>query len=138
MARPRGYVENVAHAIALAATSDQAAGHIYNVCDEPTISELAWQMRIAKEMAWTGKFVVLPREQTPKHLLQPGNAAQHVVCSSARIRAELGYKEPVAIDEAIRRTAAWEQTNEPRSINPQEFNYVAEDTALANSPLGHD
>ena len=28
---PRGYVENVAHAIALAATSDQAAGRVYNL-----------------------------------------------------------------------------------------------------------
>ncbi|PYV65039.1 MAG: NAD-dependent dehydratase, partial [Acidobacteria bacterium] len=29
---PRGYVENIAHAIALAATSNQAAGRVYNVC----------------------------------------------------------------------------------------------------------
>src|SRR5437660_11464036 len=78
---PRGYVDNVAHAIALAATSDQAAGRIYNICDEPTLPELAWQTMIAKEMRWNGKLVVLPRERTPKHLLQPGNAAQHVICS---------------------------------------------------------
>jgi nucleoside-diphosphate-sugar epimerase len=129
---PRGYVENVAHAIALAATSDQASGRIYNICDEPTLPELAWQTMIAKEMRWNGKLVVLPRERTPKHLLQPGNAAQHVICSSARIRAELGYKEPVGINEAIRRTAAWEQRNEPSAINPQQFDYDTEDAALAN------
>ncbi len=29
---PQGYVENVAHAIALAATSEPAGGHVYNVC----------------------------------------------------------------------------------------------------------
>src|SRR6266849_792467 len=40
---PRGYVENVAHAIALAATSEQAAGRIYNICEEPSLSELEWQ-----------------------------------------------------------------------------------------------
>jgi nucleoside-diphosphate-sugar epimerase len=82
---PRGYVENVAHAIALAATSDQAAGRIYNICDEPSLSELEWQTAIAKQMNWPGKFVVLSRERVPKHLLQPGNAAQHVVVSSERI-----------------------------------------------------
>lgn len=129
---PRGYVENIANAIALAATSDQAAGRVYNVCQEPTLSELAWQKRIAKQVRWNGRFVVLPRERTPKHLLQPGNPAQHVVASSERIRAELGYKEPVGIDEAINRTVAWEQKNQPSIINSQQFDYDAEDAALSS------
>lgn len=129
---PRGYVENVAHAIVLAATSGHAAGRVYNICQEPTLTELEWQGRIAAEMKWNGKFVVLPRERTPKHLLQTGNAAQHVVCSSARIRAELGYEELVKIDDAIRRTIAWEQANPPGTINPQQFDYDAEDAALSN------
>jgi len=128
---PRGYVENVAHAIALAATSDRAAGRVYNICEEPTLSELDWQARIAKQMNWPGRFVVLPRERTPKHLLLPGNAAQHVVATSKRIRTELGYKELVEIDEAIQRTAAWEQRNPPSTINLQQFDYDAEDAALA-------
>jgi nucleoside-diphosphate-sugar epimerase len=131
---PRGYVENVAHAIAVVATSDQAAGRIYNICEEPSLPELAWQTRIAKQMNWTGKFVLLPRGQTPKHLLQPGNAAQHVVASSERIRTELGYEELVEIEEAIRRTIAWEQRNPPSTGNPQQFDYSAEDAAIANLP----
>ena len=131
---PRGYVENIAYAIALAATSDQAAGRVYNVCEEPTLSELAWQTRIATQAHWSGKFVVLPRERTPKHLLQPGNAEQHIVASSERIRADLRYMELVDIDEAIRRTIAWEQSNPPTTIDPQQFNYDAEDAALASGP----
>jgi nucleoside-diphosphate-sugar epimerase len=129
---PRGYVENIAHAIGLAATSDQAAGRVYNVCEEPTVPDLAWQMRIAEQKGWPGKFVVLPREQTPRHLLLPGNTAQHVVVSSERIRTELRYKELVEIEEAIQRTIAWEQRNPPGTINPQQFDYDAEDAALAN------
>ena len=128
---PRGYVENIAHAIALAATSDQAAGRVYNICEEPTLPELDWQARIAKQINWPGRFVVLPRERTPKHLLLPGNAAQHVVATSDRIRTELGYKELVEIEEAIQRTAAWEQRNPPSTINLQQFDYDAEDAALA-------
>jgi nucleoside-diphosphate-sugar epimerase len=130
---PRGYVENIAHAIAIAATSNQAAGRIYNVHQEPTLSELEWQKTIAAELKWKGQFIVLPRERTPMHLLLPGNAAQHVVCSSARIRSELGFKEPITTDEAIRRTIAWEQANPPAVINPSQFNYDAEDSALAGS-----
>jgi len=131
---PRGYVENIAHAIALAATLDQAVGRIYNVCEEPVLSELAWQTRIGAQAQWHGKFVVMPRERTPKHLLQPGNPAQHVVVSSERIRAELGYKEPVDSDQAIRRTIAWEQNNPPATINLQQFDYAAEDAALDRRP----
>ena len=130
---PRGYVENIAHAIALAAASEQAAGRVYNICDEPTVSELEWQTRIGRGAQWSGKFVVLPRERTPRHLLQPGNAAQHIVASSQRIRTELGYKEVVNIDEAIRRTMVWEKNNPPTTINPQQFDYDAEDAALASA-----
>jgi CheY-like chemotaxis protein len=64
--------------------------------------------------------------------LQPGNAAQHIVASSGRIRAELRYKELIDIDEAIRRTIAWEQDNPPSTINPQQFDYDAEDAALTS------
>jgi nucleoside-diphosphate-sugar epimerase len=80
----------------------------------------------------SGEFVVLPREKTPTHLLQPANAAQHIVASSERIRADLRYTELVDIDEAIRRTIAWEQSNPPTTIDPQQFNYDAEDAALAS------
>ena len=85
-------------------------------------------------MNWNGKFVLLPRGQTPKHLLQSGNAAQHVVASSGRIRTGLGYEEPVEIEESIRRTIAWEQQNPPGAVDPQQFDYSAEDAALANVP----
>ena len=130
---PRGYVENVAHAIAIAATSDRAAGSVYNICEEPTLPELEWQRKIAGQMKWAGRFVVLARERVPKHLLLPGNAAQHVVASSERIRSELGYREPVESDEAIRRTIAWEQQNPPSTIHEQQFDYAAEDAALAKT-----
>src|SRR6202008_408022 len=128
----RGYVDNIAHAIALAATSVQAGGRGYNVCDELALPEVEWQAKIAKQTDWTGKFVVLPRARTPAHLLQPGNAAQHLVVSSDRIRAELFYNERVDVEEGIRRTIAWQQQNTPQVINPQQFDYVAEDAALEN------
>ena len=75
---------------------------------------------------------MLPRDRTPAHLLQPGNTAQHLVVSSDRIRTELLYKERVEVEEGIRRTIAWEQPNSPRVINPQQFDYIAENAALAN------
>jgi nucleoside-diphosphate-sugar epimerase len=128
---PRGYVENVAAAIALAAESEQAAGRIYNVAEWPAFSELEWAKKIAAQMRWPGEFVVLPPERAPKHLLPPGNSAQHWVASSERIRSELGYREPIALEESIRRTVEWEAANPPLGITFYQFDYPAEDAALA-------
>lgn len=128
---PRGYVENVAAAIALAATDDRAARRIYNVCEEPSFSELEWSRKIASATRWEGEFVTLPVERTPPHLMRLGNAAQHWTASSTRIRRELGYKEPVAIDEAIQRTIRWELANPPDDVLAQ-FDYAAEDAAVAD------
>jgi nucleoside-diphosphate-sugar epimerase len=128
---PRGYVENVAAAIALAAIAERAARRIYNVCEEPSFSELEWTRKIASEMEWEGEFVVLPVERTPRHLLKPGNPAQHWTASSARIRRELGYQEPVAIEQAIRQTIRWEQENPPAVAFLAKFDYAAEDAAAA-------
>ncbi len=128
---PRGYVENTAHAIALACTSERARGRIYHVCDEPTVSELQWQEKIAEQAHWRGRFVVLPRAKTPKHLLMPGNAAQHLVADCGRIRRELGYEQPVSTEQAILRTIEWQLRNPPRQPLFAQFDYAAEDAALA-------
>ena len=127
---PRGFVTNVAAAIALAATDRRATRRIYNICEEPPFSELEWAQKITREMEWDGDFVVLPPERTPRHLLQPGNYAQHWTASSARIRDELGYTEPVGIEQAIQQTIRWERENPPTTPLAQ-FDYPAEDAALA-------
>ena len=99
---PRGYVENVAAALALAAVSERAAGRVYNVAEAPAFSELEWARKVAAAAGWTGRFITLPKERTPAHLVMPGNTAQHWEADSARIREELGYRELVGLDEASR------------------------------------
>jgi nucleoside-diphosphate-sugar epimerase len=129
MRTPRGYVENVAAGIALAAKSDKAAGQIYNVCEAESFSELEWARKIAAATRWRGELVVLHHDKAPQHLHWPGNTAQHLVVSSEKIRGELNYREPVARDEAIRRTIEWERTHPP--ADPPALNYEAEDQAVA-------
>lgn len=126
---PRGYVENVAAALALAAVSERAAGHVYNVAETPAFSELAWAGKIAAATRWDGDFITLPKERMPAHLGQPGNSAQHWDADSTCVRRELGYKELVPADEAIRRTIGWERANLPAEFNPHRFDYAAEDAA---------
>lgn len=124
---PRGYVENVAMAIALAATSERAAGRTYIVAEQPAYSELEWAKRIAEQAGWRGEFVELTRNRAPQHLQFPGNFAQHGDASSARIRQELGFEDPVALEAAIRRTITWERANPPQQAPG--FDYAAEDAA---------
>jgi nucleoside-diphosphate-sugar epimerase len=124
---PRGYVENVAAAIALAVTAERAAGRTYIVAEQPAYSELEWAKKMAEQGGWRGEFVVLPCDQAPEHLRFPGNAAQHGDASSARIRQELGFRDPVPLEEAIRRTIAWERANPPAHI--PDLHYEAEDAA---------
>ena len=127
---PRGYIEDVGAAVALAATEPQSAGRIYNVCEPESFGELDWARKIAAATGWDGEFVVLPHDKTPKHLLWPGNTAQHLVVSSDRIRQELGYRELLPREEAIRRTIEWERANPPAQPMAV-FDYAAEDDALA-------
>lgn len=126
---PRGYVDNVAHAIRLAVESPQS-GRIYNVCEEPCLSELEWHHEIQKQTDWKGRFVLLPRERMPKHLLVPGNFQQSIAVSGERIRRELGYREQIPYGEAIGHTLEWERKHPPPVIDPGQFDYDAEDRAL--------
>jgi nucleoside-diphosphate-sugar epimerase len=126
---PRGYVENVAAAIALAATDDRAAGRVYNVGDAESATELEWAGRIAAAAGWKGQFVTLPADRLPPHLVMPGNFDQHWTTDTGRIRKELGYREVVAEADAIRRTIDWDRATPPPPTAPG-FDYDAEDAAL--------
>jgi nucleoside-diphosphate-sugar epimerase len=126
----KGYVEDVAAAIALAGASDGAKGRIYNVGEADTLTELEWAKRIAHVMEWDGDFILLPDERLPPHLRAPGETAQHWVADTARVREELGFREMVGRDEAVRETVKWERENAPVGFTPHQFDYEAEDRTL--------
>jgi nucleoside-diphosphate-sugar epimerase len=127
----RGYVEDVGAAIALAATRSSAAGRIYNVGEEAQPTELEWTRAVARAAGYAGQVVALPAALTPAHLLPPGNTGQHWTTSSARIRRELGYTEAAAPEAALVRTLEWERAHPPEHVDPAQFDYAAEDAALA-------
>jgi nucleoside-diphosphate-sugar epimerase len=133
----KGYVENVAAAVVLAVTDERATGPIYNVGEEEALSEGEWVRAIGVAAGWSGDVVIVPEDRLPGHLVPDTNTDQHLVVDTTRIREELGYREAVARDEALRRTVAWERAHPPEEADPQTFNYAAEDALLAESE-GHD
>ena len=85
------FVENVAHAIVLAATHPKAAGRIYNVGEAytPTISE---------RLHWLPPSAIEPDRDSAF------NFAQNICYDTTRIRTELGYRELIPEHEAVLQT----------------------------------
>ncbi len=127
-----GYVEDVAAAIALAVTNDCAAGRVYNVGEEDTPT-VGGRVRLLKRLAgWDGQLLFVPRRFLPAHLKDKYNYRQDLVVDSSRIRDELGWREKILPDEALRRTMEWERAN-PSTVDPAQFNYAAEDEVVVFS-----
>jgi nucleoside-diphosphate-sugar epimerase len=127
----RGYVGNVAAAIALAVTDSRATGRIYHVCEEPTLTEKEWVQAIGKAAGWNGTIITLPEEQLPERLARKINTSQDLLYDITRIRQELGYREPISLDEALKETIAWQRANPPGDVDANLFDYALEDAVLA-------
>jgi nucleoside-diphosphate-sugar epimerase len=128
-----GYVENVADAIALAVTDERAAGQIYNVGEPFTFTMAEWVGKVGQTAGWQGRVVSVSHGRLPEPLRWDINAEQDIVVDSSRIRRELGYRERVDLEEALKRTVAWERANPPKEIDLKEFDYEAEDAFLRNT-----
>lgn len=127
----RGYVENVAEAIALAVCDERATGRTYNVGETEVITEAEWTRLVGQAAGWDGDVIELPAGELPRHLDPKLHNNQHLVCNTTRIRQELGYEEDVSREEALRETVAWERRNSPEEVEAGQFDYAAEDEALA-------
>src|SRR5262249_32808718 len=121
------YVDDVATAVALAATSPAAAGRVYNVAEPTASTEAEWVAKIGAVVGWNGRGVAVPKGELPGGF----NTDQDLVGDSTRIRAELGFKEIVKPDGALRETVRWEQNHLPEET----VDYAREDTLMAE--LGH-
>jgi nucleoside-diphosphate-sugar epimerase len=126
----RGFVENVADAIALAVVSEGAASRIYNVGEPEALSEREWVQSMARAAGWRGQILVLEKSAMPAHLLDDHPYENHLSSDTSRIRAELGYKERVGRERALELSIEWERENPPAEINEARFDYEAEDAAI--------
>lgn len=127
----RGYVENVAAAIALAVTDERAAGRIFNVGDEHAPTEREWIERIGVAAGWKGRIVAMPDEQLPEALRQSFDWRYHLATDTRHIREGLEYREHVGETVALQRTIEWER-KQPR----RQMNYAPEDAALQATHRG--
>lgn len=130
-----GYVENVAAAITLAVTDEQASNRIYHVAEPEVLCERERISRIGRIAGWQGNVVAVPKNQLPAEWMLPFNTNQHWFVDTTRIRQELIYSEVVSLDEALRRTLDWQGSHLPQESSPWAapylLDYATEDAVLA-------
>lgn len=98
----RGYVEDVAAAIALATVSPAASGQTLNVGEPDALSELEWLHAVGAAATWPGTIMTDPRAAPSRS----ANWTTSLAVRTRRIRDTLGYVEPIGRLEGLRRTVA--------------------------------
>lgn len=129
----RAFVGNVAEAIAKAVLDDRARGRIYNVAEPPGRTEPRWIEAIAEQAGWSGEIIPLSTDRLPAHLRDDLNREQSLVVDTTRLRTELGYQEPIPLDDAMHETVEWELREMPDELPG--FDYEAEDAAIPDPTL---
>jgi nucleoside-diphosphate-sugar epimerase len=126
----RGYVENIAAAIALAVTDPRASGRVYNLGEASALSTVDWVRAIAETAGWYGQIITAPDYQLPEEMKSRAGMDQKLVTDTSRFRTELGYEPPVSHEEGLIRTVAWERAHPPDPIDSAQFDYATEDVII--------
>jgi len=134
----RIYTANAAAAVLLAVDNpERAAGRRYSVADENAYTMRQRIELIARHLGHELELVDMPYELAwPCHPLWR-HVRGHRLTQSSAIRAELGYRDAVAPDEAMAATIDWLLANPPERGGELErqiadpFDYQREDELLA-------
>ncbi len=138
----RGYVEDVARGIVVAALAPRVRERIYHLGHER-----AWTVRgiaegVARAVGHTWKLVDVPAAALP--FGTPFQAHRPIVVDTRAFREEFGSRELVSPEEGMARTVAWFREHPPlpgalevfRSRYGEVFDYAAEDRAISAAVTG--
>ncbi|MEZ4331219.1 MAG: NAD-dependent epimerase/dehydratase family protein [Myxococcota bacterium] len=132
-----GYAANLAHAVLLAVDQPEAsAGQIYNCGDDRQLTVAQIIERIAHALGQPLEIVGVPAALGfPARALVLGGT-HHTLLDLTKVRAQLGYRDVVPVEEALARTTRWlvEHRPEPggaieRQLNDR-FDYAVEDELI--------
>ena len=128
---PRGYVGNIAHALALTVTQTEATNRIYHVAEPHSAArtEREFIQAVGEAFGWDGEIVALPPSKLPRDM-RFNPHGQNLPTDSTRIRDELGYAELHTFEQGLARTLAWYREQVLPNADP--IDYTAEDTLLRN------
>ncbi len=124
----RGYVENLARLVFLAATRPEAAGQAFNSGDEQVLSCRRVAEVIVEELGASMEFVGVPAPYCRG--FYPLAQKSSLVLDMSKARTLLGYRDVVDAETATRLTARWLADARPGDIASNfagSFDYERED-----------
>jgi UDP-glucose 4-epimerase len=130
---PRGYVGDVAEAIACAVEGDGIEGEIFNVCETRSAPLGLWARQILAAAGSTAELVRVPDDALPPDLGLLGAIPQPFLASNEKARTRLGWKDTDAL-AALAASVTWHLANPPTYPDGADPGFEADDTALAMAP----
>jgi nucleoside-diphosphate-sugar epimerase len=123
----RGYVKDVARGAHLVLKTPEAAGEVFNVCEDKTYSMRMWSHMILEAAGSDAELVRVADDVLPEDLKATGTMSQHIAASAHKARSVLGWttSDP---EESLRTTVRWHLAHPP-AANPD---FSADDLALAS------
>lgn len=129
----RGYVVDVARAVAMAAADESEESHIFNAGEKDPVNEREWVELISSVADYKGEIVTVDDEAMPDHIRQDYDWSQDLTIDTGRIREKLGFSEKVELKQALEETIAWQSKNPPSDKLEEQLDYAAEDQAAATA-----
>jgi nucleoside-diphosphate-sugar epimerase len=125
----RGYVRDVARGVQLVLENPDAAGHVFNLCEDRTYSMRMWSSMILDAAGSDVELVRVADDVLPEDLKPTGTMSQHIAVSSHKARSMLGWttSDP---EESLRTSVQWHLANPPP--NP-DLDFNADDRALGTA-----
>lgn len=111
----RGYIDNLAHLVFLAATVPAAAGEAFNSGDEAVLSARAVAEIILDELGAQMDLVGVPASYCPGSY--PLAEKSNLILDLSKARAVLGYHDVIGAEQATRLTARWLMTAEAETVH---------------------
>jgi nucleoside-diphosphate-sugar epimerase len=113
----RVYVEDAAHATALAATNETAAGTTFNVAAATAAGETEWIAEIGHSVGWRGQIVSAPAALLPDYLRVRSSATRRLSARGRRCDERLLGNERTRPTRRIRTpTSSTGSTTGPKTM----------------------
>jgi nucleoside-diphosphate-sugar epimerase len=125
----RAYVRDVARGVLLALESPDAAGHVFNLCEDRTYSMRMWSRMILDAAGSTAELVRVADDVLPEDLKPTGTMSQHIVVTAQKARSRLGWttSDPA---ESLGTSVRWHMANPPQD---SDLDFSADDRALESA-----
>ena len=139
----RGYLENMAHAVALAVDAPSAGDRVFNVADvgQLTIRQMIDAVAEILEHQW--EVIDLPESLLPPHqpsqalpyCIDPYHIQPHLLLDTTGVRMQLGYADVVPPTAALEQTVRWlaGRPEQVRSATPLDYAAIDAATGLVRA-----